>query len=126
MAQTFKDRLKILMKGVRPYTWAKKVGIEKGLFQYYWQKGKVPSYLGLIKIQKFTGCSIDWLLAGRKVAFDQIEDLPMITVKNPEYGARNLRLANAIEKIRTIYQKKADRDIQNLEYFVEALGKRRS
>ncbi len=119
--QTFKDRLKILMKGDRPYTWAKKVGIDKGLFQYYWQKGKIPSYVGLMKIQKFTGCSLDWLLTGSKVALDQIDNLPMTTVKNPKYGARNLRIAKSIEKLRTIYQKKADRDIQNLEYIVEAL-----
>ena len=121
MTQTFRDRLMILMKGVKPYTWRKIVGIDKSHFQYCWQWGNIPNYITLLKIQEFTGCSLDWLLAGRKVAFDQIDDLPMTTIKNPEYGARNLRLANAIEQIRTIYQKKADRDIQTLEYFVEAL-----
>ncbi len=65
--QTFKNRLMILMDGDKPYTWAKKVGIEKGLFQYYWQKGKVPTYVNLIKIQNHSGCSLDWLLTGKQV-----------------------------------------------------------
>ena len=54
MRQTFKDRLKLLMKDEKPYTWARKVGIEKGLFQYYWQKGKIPTYFNLLKIQDYT------------------------------------------------------------------------
>ncbi len=125
MAQTFKDRLKILMKGERPYTWAKKVGIEKGLFQYYWQKEKIPTYENLLKIQRYSGCSLDWMLTGRTVAFDKIEDLPMVSERNPRYGARNLRLAKTITKVKDVYQKKADKDINALEYVVEAiLGKR--
>ncbi len=121
MAQTFKDRLKILMKDDRPYSWAKKVGIEKGLFQYYWQKENVPTYPNLLKIQKFSGCSLDWLLTGRNVALDKIEGLPMVTEKNPRYGARNLRLANSIEKIRNVYDKKSAKDIEALEYFIDGV-----
>lgn len=121
MAQTFKDRLKILMKGDRPYSWSKKVGIEKGLFQYYWQKGKIPTYENLLKIQRYAGCSLDWMLTGRNVAFDQIEGLPMVTEKNPKYGARNLRLSDAIAKMRDIYQKKSDKDIEAIEYLIDAV-----
>lgn len=126
MSQSFKDRLKILMKGERPYTWAKKVGIEKGLFQYYWQKEKIPTYENLKKIQRHSGCSMDWLLVGRSVAFDQIENLPMVSERNPKYGARNLKLANVFEKIRDIYQKKSEKDISALEYMVEAILSKKS
>lgn len=126
MAQTFKDRLKILMQGERPYTWSKRVGIEKGLFQYYWQKGKIPTYENLLKIQRYTGCSLDWMLTGRMVAFDKLENLPMVSEKNPKYGARNLRLASIFQKIRDIYTKKTDKDVVALEYMVDAvLAKKR-
>ncbi|MBI3795245.1 MAG: hypothetical protein HY280_11050 [Nitrospinae bacterium] len=121
MAQTFKDRLTILMKGNRPYSWSKKVGIEKGLFQYYWQKGKIPTYENLLKIQRYSGCSLDWLLTGRMVAFDKIEELPMVTEKNPGYGKRNLRLADAMEKLRNVYSKKTDKDIEVVEYLLDAI-----
>jgi len=52
MKQTFRDRLRLLMKEDKPYTWARKVGIEKGLFQYYWQKGKCLQILAVaVKMQ---------------------------------------------------------------------------
>jgi len=126
MAQTFKDRLKILMQGDRPYTWSKKVGIEKGLFQYYWQKGKIPTYENLLKIQRFSGCSLDWLLTGRSVAFEKINNLPMVSEKTPKYGARNLRLSSAMVKIKDIYSKKSDKDIEAFEYFVNAVLNKKS
>ncbi len=69
--QTFKDRLILLMGDERPYTWSKHVGIEKGLFQYYWQKGKVPTYENLLKIANYSGCSIHWLLTGEDVNVDK-------------------------------------------------------
>ncbi|MBI5179354.1 MAG: hypothetical protein HZA04_08885 [Nitrospinae bacterium] len=126
MAQTFKDRLKILMKDSRPYSWSKKVGIEKGLFQYYWQKGKIPTYENLLKIQRYSGCSLDWLLTGRNIAFDRIEDLPMVSEKNPKYGARNIKLSEAMGKLRDIYAKKSDKDIEAVEYFIEAVLAKKS
>ena len=52
------------MDGDRPYAWTRKVGIDKGLFQYYWQKGGIPTYDNLVKIKKYTGCSLDWLITG--------------------------------------------------------------
>jgi hypothetical protein len=119
MAQTFKERLKILMKEDRPYTWSKKVGIDKGLFQYYWQKGKIPTYENLLKIQRFYGCSLDWLLTGRTVAFEKLDELPMVTEKGAKYGARNLKLADMITKLKDVYSKKADKDIEALEYFID-------
>jgi hypothetical protein len=121
MAQTFKDRLKILMKENRPYSWSKKVGIEKGLFQYYWQKEKIPTYENLLKIQRYSGCSLDWLLTGKSVAFEKIEDLPMVSEKTAKYGARNLKLSDSMEKLRDIYSKKSDKDIEALEYFLDAV-----
>lgn len=121
MAQTFKDRLKILMKTDRPYSWSKKVGIEKGLFQYYWQKGKIPTYENLLKIQRYAGCSLDWLLTGKSVAFEKIENLPMVGEKTPQYGARNLRLSETMSKVRDVYAKKSDKDVEALEYFVDTV-----
>ena len=121
MAQTFKDRLKILMKDSRPYSWSKKVGIEKGLFQYYWQKEKIPTYENLLKIQRYSGCSLDWLLTGKSVAFEKIEELPMVGEKTPKYGARNLKLVDAMAKLRDIYSKKSDKEIEVVEYFLDAV-----
>jgi len=69
-AGSFKERLKALMLQdgyTQPYKWAKAIGIKGGLFQYYWQKGKIPTVNNLLKIQKHTGCSIDWLLTGKKI-----------------------------------------------------------
>jgi phage repressor protein C with HTH and peptisase S24 domain len=126
MTQTFKDRLKILMKDERPYSWSKKVGIDKGLFQYYWQRGKTPTYTKLIKIQKYTGCSIDWLLTGRNVAFDAIENLPMVTEKNPKYGARNLKLVEAMRKLRDIYAKRTDKEIEAVEFLIDTVLSKKS
>ena len=123
MSQTFKDRLKILMKGERPYTWANKVNIEKGLFQYYWQKEKIPTSQNLIKIQKYTGCSLDWLLTGNSVAFDKIDSLPMVKGKKPKYGQRNLRLAKAIENLTNLYTNKSNEDIKVVEYIIDKILK---
>jgi hypothetical protein len=72
----FKDRLQFLIGDARPYAWCKDVGIEKGLFQYYWQKEKIPKYENLIKIKNHTGCSLDWLMTGEGEPYpDRIEDM---------------------------------------------------
>lgn len=73
---SFKDRLQFLMGTNKPYAWCKKVGIEKGLFQYYWQMGKIPKYDNLLKIRNYTSCSLDWLMTGEGEPFpDRIEDI---------------------------------------------------
>ena len=78
--KTFKDRLSFLIGDSKPYAWCKKVGIEKGLFQYYWQKEKIPKYENLIKIRNYTGCSLDWLMTGEGEPFpDRIEDIESTT-----------------------------------------------
>ena len=121
MKQTFRDRLKLLMKGEKPYTWARKVGIEKGLFQYYWQKGKIPTYDNLIKIQTYSGCSLDWLLTGKAIAMDQLENLPMVREANPIYGELNLRRANTLEKVKKLYASKKEKEIELLEGILDKL-----
>ncbi|MGK7346679.1 MAG: hypothetical protein ACNS63_12815 [Candidatus Nitrospinota bacterium M3_3B_026] len=74
--KTFKDRLRFLIGDDKPYAWCKKVGIEKGLFQYYWQKEKIPKYENLIKIRNYTRCSLDWLMTGEGEPFpDRVEDI---------------------------------------------------
>ncbi|MFW2332098.1 MAG: helix-turn-helix domain-containing protein [Nitrospinota bacterium] len=62
---SFKQRLILLMGDEKPYAWCEKVGIKKGLFQYYWQKGNIPKYDNLLKIQQFTNCSLNWLVTGQ-------------------------------------------------------------
>lgn len=121
MRQSFKERLRLLMKGEKPYTWARKVGIEKGLFQYYWQKEKIPTYENLLKIQRYTGCSLDWILTGKAVAIDQIENLPMVKEANPVYGAMNLRRADSLEKVKKVYASRAIDDIELLEGLLEKI-----
>jgi len=120
--QAFRDRLKLLMKGEKPYTWARKVGIDKGLFQYYWQKNKIPTYENLLKIQRYTGCSLDWLLTGRAVAVDQIESLPMIRETTPVYGEMNIRRLRAIRGVKEIYASKNKENIELLEAILEKLS----
>lgn len=105
MAQTFKDRLKILMNGDRPYSWSKKTGIEKGLFQYYWQKGKIPTYENLLKIQRHSGCSLDWLLTGRLPLLDdaKIENLSF-AASGKESGTRQQRFTAAARRLKALYE----------------------
>lgn len=74
--KSFKDRLQYLIGDAKPYAWCKEVGIEKGLFQYYWQKEKIPKYENLIKIRNHTACSLDWLMTGDGEPYpDRIEDM---------------------------------------------------
>lgn len=117
----FKERLKLLMKSDKPYTWARKVGIEKGLFQYYWQKGKIPTYDNLIKIQNYSGCSLDWLLTGKAVDVDQIDNLPMVRENQPVYGEMNLRRARSIDKVKALYASRKGKDIALMEGMLEKI-----
>jgi transcriptional regulator with XRE-family HTH domain len=113
--ETFRDRLKLLMKGEKPYTWARKIGIEKGLFQYYWQKGKVPTYANLMKIQNYTGCSLDWLLMGKAVDFNQLEKaLPLKAAYKTPQG-KHAKMDKSIEQVKEIYSLKNENDIKLLE-----------
>jgi len=122
MKQTFRDRLVLLMKGERPYTWTRKVGIEKGLFQYYWQKGKIPTYENLLKIQRYTGCSLDWLLTGHAVAIDQIERVPQVREPGALYGRMNMRRAKALDAVKELYASRNEPDIELLEGFLGKLA----
>ena len=124
---TFKDRLKVLMNGEKPYAWTQKVGIEKGLFQYYWQKERIPSFKNLVKIQQYTGCSLDWLVTGKSVDFNRVSEEEMMLGKPLKGKGRTLwekrsRHFFAITaKLKTIYAKGDQKDIEALEYFVNAI-----
>ena len=127
---TFKDRLKILMNGEKPYAWTQKVGIEKGLFQYYWQKDRIPSYKNLLKIQQYTGCSLDWLVTGRSVDMSSVSNDEMM-LETPYTGKRktlwqkrNKHFFAMTEKIKSLYCEADQRDIEALEYFVNAIRNR--
>ncbi|MDH5477240.1 MAG: hypothetical protein OEY50_02810 [Nitrospinota bacterium] len=121
MAQTFKDRLKLLIQDEKPYAWARKVGIEKGLFQYYWQKEKIPTYLNLIKIQNYTGCSLDWLLTGKIVQFGKISDLPLVKETKAVNDRLNLQRIKALEEVNKIYLARNTSDIKVLELFLDKI-----
>jgi len=119
MAQeTFNDRLKILMEidqEKRPYVWAKKVGIEMGLFQYYWQKGNIPTANNLIKIQKYSGCSIDWLLTGISVS-EEVTGLKFKKVKKSD--VRDIAFMKDVGLLRKIHNGK---EVRNLSTIHEVL-----
>lgn len=121
MKADFKKRLQILMQNDKPYTWARKVGIDKGLFQYYWQKGRIPTYENLLKIQRYTGCSLDWLLTGREI------DIKPAKAPHDKNGGHNNkpdiseRKAITVRKVRALYSSGNNRDIDILENFLEKL-----
>jgi transcriptional regulator with XRE-family HTH domain len=110
------------MKGDKPYSWARKVGIEKGLFQYYWQKARIPTYDNLMKIQNYTGCSLDWLLAGKAVAFDQMDGLIFVKESSPVYGKQNLKRAESLDKVRAVYASRKESDIELLESILDRIA----
>ena len=121
MNYEFRERLQLLMKGDKPYSWARKVGIEKGLFQYYWQKCRIPTYDNLMKIQEYTGCSLDWLLSGKAVALDQMDGLTFVKEANPIYGKMNLKRAESLERVKAVYASRKESDIELLEGILERL-----
>lgn len=127
---TFKDRLKVLMRGERPYTWTQKVGIEKGLFQYYWQQERIPSYRNLLKIQQYTGCSLDWLITGKSVDMDRLgmqEMLPGTRLRGKNkvlWEKRGKHFIDMAAKLKIIYAKGDQKDIEALEYFVNTIRKK--
>lgn len=119
--QTFKDRLALLMKGERPYTWARKVGIEKGLFQYYWQKGNIPTYENLVKIHEYTGCSLDWLLMGKVIDPGQLDKLAFVKESDPEVVKRLGRRVIYSKKLDRVYDSKDGRAIKAVESLLDVL-----
>jgi hypothetical protein len=121
MAQTFKDRLKLLIKDERPYTWSRKVGIEKGLFQYYWQKGKIPTHINLIKIQNYSGCSLDWLLTGKSPTGSQIENIAMAVEKEPVFVELDRKREKTIKNIDNLYKLKDTKNIDLLESVLDLI-----
>lgn len=115
----FRDRLKILMGKERPYTFAKKVGIEKGLFQYYWQKGKIPTYKQIEKLCDYSGCTMEWILTGKEVDFSKLSLLP--AGKDP----KSVRLGKTMKKLEQIYRTKDDKTIDGLEFPVDTVHKKK-
>ncbi len=121
MTETFKDRLKALMGMQRPYTFARKCGIEKGLFQNYWQKGKIPTYENLLKLQRGTGCSIDWLLTGKiPTLAGRVDKLQFIN-SGAENSARQRRLVDTTLALREIYLTAPEKDITSVELLLNCV-----
>jgi len=108
--KTFKERLQYLIGPTKPYAWCKHVGIEKGLFQYYWQKGKIPKYENLIKIRDFTNCSLDWLMSGEGEPYpDRIDNLEAnakaIIGQLDSHVDRLEKMINRLKKLKTEAEK---------------------
>jgi hypothetical protein len=112
------------MGGERPYSFGKKLGIEKGLFQYYWQKGGMPSSENLLKIQKGTGCSLDWLLTGRAPAVDEAIDSIRLEPCRPDEAGRRGKFVDSARKLRIIYSEQAPEKLRALEQVIESFSKR--
>lgn len=70
----FHGRLKLIVGGERPFTWAHKVGISKGAFDRIWNEGTIPSPELLIRIYKKTHVSITWLLTGEGSMYEKDRD----------------------------------------------------
>ncbi len=106
--QTFKNRLEILMADCgerQPYAWAKKMGIKVGLFSYYWNKGNVPTFETLMKIQSYTGCSLDWLLMGQKVAANERFSYLNFEKSEKDTGKNEMALLKNYHMLKAIHQK---------------------
>jgi hypothetical protein len=99
------------------------VGIEKGLFQYYWQKGGMPSFDNIIKIQKGTGCSLDWLLTGQAPAVDDALERLDHAPCDPDEAKRRRDFVASARKMREVYSRQSPENIRALEVFVEILSK---
>lgn len=105
------------MNGEPPYRWAKKAGIYKGLFQYYWQSGKIPTTETLIKIQNYTGCSLDWLITGQLPTLDYSVKNLHFSSSGRDGGALQRQFVMMYGRLRLVIEKgsKGDRDaIENV------------
>jgi len=78
----FASRLRTLIGGEKPYAWAARVGLSKGVFTGIWRTGSTPRPKTLEKIRAATGVSIDWLLRGEGAPFPA--DAPLRTESNCE------------------------------------------
>lgn len=65
----FRHRLEKVIGNWQPFGWAAAVGISKGAFSRIWNEGTIPAADILIRIRKFSGISIDWLLTGEGEMF---------------------------------------------------------
>ncbi len=123
MPQTFKDRLTLLMNGEKPYAWTQKVGIEKGLFQYYWQKGRIPSFKNLMKIQRYTGCSLDWLLTGRSVDANAVDERHLHAGGRLS-AKRERQFSATVRKLKELYAEVDPKKVEAVEFMVNTIIER--
>lgn len=81
----FKERLKDLIGGEKPFPWAERIGITPGIFNRMWNDGIAPKAETLGKIASKTGVSIDWLLLGKgdKFVKNSVNEI------TPDYGINN-------------------------------------
>jgi len=116
---SFKDRLENLMEGEKPYRWARRVGIKKGVFQYYWERGGIPSAGNLLKIQQYTGRSLEWLVTG-KDRYTPKSTKRASMVSEIGYSTRdNPRLVKILSKVRKVFYTGSKNDRENLEIMID-------
>lgn len=60
----FRDRLAALIGQEEPFLWARRAGIPSSTFDRVWNNGQVPKAESLLRIARFAGVSVDWLLTG--------------------------------------------------------------
>lgn len=114
----FRDRLESLMHGDKPYRWARRVGIKKGVFQYYWERGGKPSADNLLKIQQYTGCSLEWLVTG-KDRYGSKASERVLMVREGGAGMDDPKLVKIIGKVRKIFETGSKKDKENLTILVD-------
>lgn len=116
---SFKDRLENLMQGEKPYRWARRVGIKKGVFQYYWERGGKPSADNLLKIQQYTGCSLEWLVTGKDRYTPKSTERASMVRETGYTTSDNPRLVKVLNKIRKVFDTGSKKDRENLEIMVD-------
>jgi hypothetical protein len=62
----FRQRLAELIGEEKPFTWAKRLGINSTTFTRMWKEGSIPSANHLILIREKTGVDLNWLLTGER------------------------------------------------------------
>jgi len=116
---SFRDRLENLMEGEKPYRWARRVGIKKGVFQYYWERGGKPSADNLLKIQQYTGCSLEWLVTGKDRYTPKSTERASMVRETAYTTSDNPRLVKVLNKIRKVFDTGSKKERENLEIMVD-------
>lgn len=87
----FHKRLIKLIGDEKPFSWASRIGLDKGTFSRIWNKGTLPSGSTLKKIADRSGVSISWLLTGVGPVYIDGNKIEEISEYDEEYNVYNDR-----------------------------------